>query len=159
MNLQERFDAKYIPEPNSGCWLWFGATQSSGRRKDAYGCMNIGPGKTAGAHRISWHLHRGEAPAGMHVLHKCDVGLCVNPDHLFLGTHSDNMRDAVQKGRKNMRAGSKHHRSPTSLLSADIVTEIRNTPTRTNASWAKELSVSPATISFIRHRKSWKHIP
>jgi HNH endonuclease len=62
------------------------------------------------AHRISWMLFRGEIPVDAHVLHKCDVTLCVNPDHLFLGTHTDNMQDCVTKGRKVMPSGPNHWR-------------------------------------------------
>jgi hypothetical protein len=84
-----RFHAKYIPEPNSGCWLWDGWVNGRG-----YGRFGKGL-----AHRISWELHRGPIPAGMNICHKCDVPPCVNPDHLFLGTQTDNMRDCARKGR------------------------------------------------------------
>lgn len=65
--------------------------------------MSIGPrrsGMVFAAHRISWEIHRGNIPKGMYVLHKCDVPGCVNPDHLYLGTQSENMRDAYHRGRK-----------------------------------------------------------
>lgn len=80
----------------SDCILWKGKTWSQGR----YGYLSFN-GKTISAHRHSWELVNGKIPKGMIVCHKCDVGLCVNPDHLFLGTHKDNMQDCAKKGRLN----------------------------------------------------------
>ena len=110
--LQERFNEKYIPEPMSGCWLWTGALRPAGRNHQVnYGMMLLPRSrKGRSAHRISWELHCGGVPEGMNVLHKCDVPLCVNPDHLFLGTHSENMKDCVAKGRKNAPSGANHWR-------------------------------------------------
>ena len=84
------FEERYIPEPNSGCWLWLGDLDSGG-----YGRLKI-KGKTYRAHRFS--LLR-EQQTDLFVCHKCDTPSCVNPDHLFLGTHSDNMKDMVSKNR------------------------------------------------------------
>lgn len=93
-SLQERFDAKYIPEPNSGCWLWTGAL--TGQR--GYGSM-YADGKHVTAHRISYLLHKGNIEDGLDICHTCDVCPCVNPDHLFKGTRAENMQDCVAKGR------------------------------------------------------------
>lgn len=94
--LQERFEEKYIPVPEAGCWLWTAAVDTYG-----YGRIGFGDGLIS-AHRVSWALYRGEIPNGLCVLHACDVPSCVNPDHLFLGTHSDNSKDCFNKGRSKI---------------------------------------------------------
>lgn len=94
--LKERFNAKWIPEPNSGCWLWIGA-----RRSKNYGAIGHSNGKTISAHRAAWLVYVGEIPDGICVLHRCDTPECVNPGHLWLGTHSENMQDMISKGRGN----------------------------------------------------------
>jgi len=88
----EELESKIERIPFSGCWLWTGALVSG------YG-QKTENGKQQYTHRLSWELHRGHIPDGLYVLHRCDVRCCVNPDHLFLGTYSDNTLDAVAKGR------------------------------------------------------------
>ena len=94
MTLDELFD-RCIPEPNSGCWLWAGWTHKQG-----YGSIKIA-GKFKLAHRLSYAAAYGPFPQWMDVCHKCDVAGCVNPEHLFLGTHQDNMIDRAKKGKCN----------------------------------------------------------
>jgi hypothetical protein len=78
-----------------GCWLWTGRKAYWG-----YGSVQLYAGAPrTGAHRASWQIHYGKIPEGLWVLHKCDNPQCVRPDHLFLGTNTDNMRDCWAKGR------------------------------------------------------------
>jgi hypothetical protein len=78
-----------------GCWLW---TASFTGKTHKYGQISV-RGHIWKAHRLAYLLHNGEIPTGLHVRHTCDNPSCVNPDHLLAGTHQDNMRDAVERGR------------------------------------------------------------
>jgi len=93
--LIERFEKYYIPEPNSGCWLWFGP----GWHKFGYGMLTVDK-KPEAAHRISWRIVNGPIPKGKFICHKCHNPPCVNPDHLYLGTPADNVRDREDRKSK-----------------------------------------------------------
>lgn len=99
--IEGRFWDHVSPEPNTGCWLWIGYYS------EGYGQIS-GGGRVVSAHVLSWEIHFGPVPAGLFVLHKCDVHLCVNPDHLFVGTQADNMADKARKGRAWHPVGELH---------------------------------------------------
>lgn len=100
-----RFSKKYAPEPNTGCWLWTAGT--SGRGAFRYGIFHFAGEITA--HRVSYILHKGPIPEGHVVCHECDQPLCVNPDHLFVGTQTENVADCVSKGRTQRFNAMKTH--------------------------------------------------
>lgn len=87
---------KHVRKTES-CWIWTGGTITG------YGQFHPTDTRVMKAHRFSWELHYGPIPAGLWVLHRCDTPPCVRPDHLFLGTHADNMADARAKGRLRRR--------------------------------------------------------
>lgn len=103
---RERFFAKTIPEPNSGCLIWLGALQPNGYGKFCLDTsLRLRP-RYEMAHRAAWILEYGEIPKGMCVLHTCDFPACVNFRHLKLGTYVDNSMDMARKGRgKKSRKG------------------------------------------------------
>jgi len=139
-------------EKTGTCWLWKGSPTSSG-----YGKLKCGERGLQQAHRIAWELTHGEIPEDKKVLHKCDVRLCVrpdHPDHLFLGTQQDNMDDMVSKGRASRLAGEE---SPRSKLSKVDVIKIRAALTdgALAEDLAKSFDVSSSTISLIKNKKIW----
>lgn len=93
-----------IPVPESGCYIWLGGKDRSG-----YGFLSV-RGKKTKAHRLAWELAYGVIPQGLCICHHCDVPLCIRHDHLFIGTHGDNMLDLAKKGRLKNRKFSYLHR-------------------------------------------------
>jgi hypothetical protein len=146
--VRPRFDERYTPEPNSGCWLWTHTMFKTG-----YGSISVN-GRPTKAHRVSWMLHHGKDPGQMHVLHKCDVPLCVNPDHLFLGTHAENMADMARKG----RAGQKGRTAPRNVkVTHDQVRSIYHDD-RPISAIAADYGITNTSVSNIKRRITWQHL-
>jgi len=142
------FEHQFIPEPNSGCWLWTGCLTNSG-----YGQLRLNGGPVLG-HRLSWETHRGPIPEGAYVLHHCDVRCCINPDHLFLGDAAANFADMAAKGRFTPPRGE---RQGSSKLTADKVIAIRADP-RSYSQIGAEYGISTGMVTMLKQRKRWRHI-
>lgn len=143
--LKERFDKMVCPESNSGCFLWTGSVRHNG-----YGQIWDGE-KIEYSHRAAWRLANGDIPDGLFVLHRCDTPSCVNPTHLFLGTHNDNMKDMAAKGRK--AEGERHGMVK---LTANQAAEIRGA-SGLHKEIAARYCVSRALVSLIRSRDIWRN--
>lgn len=148
------------------CWIW---TMVYAGQK--YGRFSI-RGRLVSAHVVSWIITNGDNRENRFVLHKCDVRTCVNPSHLFLGTHKENMKDMVQKGRQAtgvrhmsvthpeaLRRGSENGNSK---LSEEKVIDIREkykTGKFRQVDLAHEFGVNQTLIGFIVRREIWTHVP
>lgn len=137
-----------MPLTECGCWIWLGSVT-----EDGYGRTSIG-GKLIATHRASWIVHKGPIPTGMSVLHQCDMPPCFNPDHLFLGTQLDNMRDMAMKRRANIPRGEKN---PKAILTSDDVISIYRS-VGPAADVAEIYGVDRGTVYSIRNGHNWKHI-
>lgn len=140
---------------SDGCWEWTGPRTPFG-----HGHLNH-RNKRVYAHRLSWELHNGPIPDGMSVCHRCDNPPCVNPAHLWLGSHGDNLRDMATKGRQGLHLapakavrGEAHHRS---VLTDDMVREIRASSESAHA-LSRRLGVSRPTVARVRQGRTWKHV-
>lgn len=148
-SVVERFWENVNKNTPNGCWEWMGAHHAAG-----YGLLYIGDSMKL-THRYSYELHWGEIPPGVFVCHHCDNPSCVNPAHLFLGNHDDNMADMTSKGRQNHGKGS-------AKLTEAQVSEIRRAYERgsiTHKELAAKYGVTREAISNIIQRRNWRHIP
>lgn len=146
----------FSKKQDNGCLIWTGFKSNSG-----YGTISY-KNKKRLAHRVSYEYHFGKIPKNLLVCHKCDMKLCINKDHLFLGTHKDNMQDCIKKNRfphhtLRVMKGSKNSLSK---LNEAQVLEIRERSKNgeTSISLAKEFDVSRININYIKSNKTWRHI-
>ena len=162
MRFFERYEKKIERIPFSGCWIWIGANNGK------YGTVNIAH-KIRKAHRESYADAYGGIPDGAHICHKCDVTLCVNPEHLFAGTKSDNVKDMVAKGRQCRGDRHPKHLNPflvqrgethgNAKLKDENIVYIRfQRGKMTTTALAAQFGVTSGLISAIQLRRAWKHI-
>lgn len=152
--LEKRFLEKV--NKTDGCWLWTASTRSG------YGAIKYN-NKVEGAHRISYILYKGEINDGLFVCHTCDNPSCVNPDHLFLGSNSDNMKDAFDKGRLNIPIGRQYKlgSKPINRLLSDneaknIRELIKNRGKKTLLNISQEENIPYSTIKDISCGRMYK---
>lgn len=149
-STEERFWSKVQVRSLHECWEWTGAINKNG-----YGSFYL-RGRIITASRAAWALFRGPIGA-LFVLHRCDNPRCVNPAHLFLGTHADNMADKVSKGRQPVRRGAANHKTK---LTEDAVRLIRKRLAEgaEKRALGLEFGVSDVAIHHIARGKNWGHV-
>ncbi len=151
--VADRFWGKVerIPDEDS-CWLWLAYVAP-----DGYGAFGL-RGRSPHAHRVAYELTYGAIPTGLHVLHRCDNPRCVRPDHLFLGTNIDNIRDMDAKSRRRVGVGE---RQALAKLTEAAVRDIRAqhaTGKASVAQLAQLFEVHENTLRSVVQRKTWKHV-
>lgn len=144
------------------CWIWIASRMSTG-----YGAFNYpnGNSPTQLSHRVAWQLSNGPIPNRLFVLHRCDNRKCVNPEHLFLGTNTDNVRDMIAKNRspnlvKNLGPVRRGSSQPNSKLIESQIIEIRRLGTDgfSCQKIAEQFGVTHGAIRLIIKRERWSHI-
>lgn len=176
MDISQFLERYAAPVTESGCWIWLGNTVCG------YGTVNLGD-RTRRANRVAFELANGEIPDGAIICHRCDVRECVNPAHLYAGTHADNARDAML--RKRLPSGDQHwmKRSPekiargdrqgthtkpwtrsrgeahgmSKLTAADVIA-IRS-DVRHRGAIASSYGIAKTYVNQIKARSTWKHLP
>ena len=156
-----RFNMSYKKDDKTNCWIWQGKSRSGNCK--LYGRIKV-DGKSVPAHRFSWEIHNNQKlPHGMFVLHRCDNPECVNPDHLFLGTHQDNMNDKVAKNRqakgdalKNKKP-ARGEKNGLSKLDDEKAMKIF-LDDRPQRKIANEYGVTQVAVFYIKTKRTWKHI-
>jgi hypothetical protein len=149
MTLEERFWSKV--DTSSDCWHWKGSCQSSG-----HGRFHVDR-VARPAHRMAYQFTYGPIPQGLFVCHRCDNRVCVRPEHLFLGSHADNMADMAQKGRSNPPASKGEFNGNAKLTAADAqaIRELYSSGRYTYRELAKHYQVVPSTIAHIIKGRTW----
>ena len=140
-------------DKSGDCWLWTACIASHG-----YGQFHIAKSRpVVRAHRFAWQLEHGSIPAGLCVLHSCDVKACVNPAHLFLGTQADNVRDMIAKRRISDRRGAMNSSAKLDEEAVRVIRIYVEHGHEQNA-LARHMGISYTTVRNIMTRQTWKHV-
>ncbi len=153
-SVVDRLERLSVPEPNSGCWLWLGATRG-GYGRLIVGSRSDGSRRSVSAHCLSYETFVGLIPDGEEVCHRCDNPPCVNPDHLFAGTRQDNIDDRERKRRNVILYGE---RNGSAKLSLTTVHEIRQSDDSSRV-LGRRFGVHHSTILAVRACLSWNPAP
>ena len=146
--IEERFWSKV--HKTDTCWLWTGSVNKKG-----YGTFGTTNRRTTTASRFAYKLHHGvDLTPDQFVCHHCDNPPCVRPDHLFLGSNTENQRDSIRKGRDNKARGE---RNCNAKLTAYNVLEIRSSSLN-SSQLGRKFRVAANTIGCIRRGQTWKHL-
>lgn len=149
MTKAEMIEQLAFPITASGCMEFQGATNGRGYGRVGYGSSVVY------AHRYSYSVHHGHIAQGASVCHTCDNRICVNPEHLFLGTPLENMRDCAAKGRT--QRGETHKHAKLSRSDVEQIIALRAAGMR-NADISRLFSISQSQPSAILQRKEWRHV-
>lgn len=147
-NIQRFWSKVHISNNIDDCWDWQQGCDKYGYGKFVFNNIRIK------SHRFAWMITNGQIPEGLYILHSCDNRKCCNPKHLFLGTHLDNIKDKVAKGRQ-----LKWEDNPLHKLTIEQVKEIRRLYAGgdiTQRILGIQFNVSEMTISRIVSFKAWK---
>ena len=148
--IDERLES-YVKKTES-CWLWTRDFYNYG-----YGRLAIGHGKQMRAHRYVYIKEFGEIPDGMNVLHKCDTPACVNPDHLYLGTQKDNVRDMMKRKRGGYKVfcGESHWNRKLDMEKVELIKKLWQEGRLFQREIAEKVGVSQQVISKVVNGKAW----
>jgi len=148
-----RFESKFMKKSGDECWSWLAS------KSDGYGNFRF-RNKILKSHRMAWEIYIGKIPHNLFVLHKCDNRSCVNPDHLFLGTNVDNMKDMVKKGRSKIfseiHSGEGNIHAKLKEKNIEEIRKMCKSGKYTRSYIAEKFNISSNHVFRISHNLSWK---
>lgn len=149
VSLEDKFKARILPPDENGCWNWY--------KHNSRGYPNMHDGlKPIAAHRFSFEFHCGPIPKGMVVMHRCDNKRCVNPDHLMVGTHAQNVADMIEKGRKVQVRGVRIAKAKLNPEKAAEIKTLLAEGRLLKKEIAARFGIHPTTVWFIEQGRTWR---